>query len=214
MEEILAPEDLSADPPAVTPRGTWLARALRWPRHVCWRLYSLAAPPPAFQLNATELAAAKAAADDLDAQLKKTRSRLRVLKDKLKRDYGPSGEFSTMVDRCFDLKVNQYTYEVCPYKRVTQKEDGSQTTVGNFRRFEDDHRTMVFDNGEHCWNGPSRSIKVHFKCGAKEEVLSVDEPSRCEYSAVMTTPAVCSEHEAKEMEARLQAMLQELQGDL
>lgn len=34
-----------------------------------------------------------------------------------------------------------------------------------FRRwdkFEDSYRTMVFANGDHCWNGPDRSLKVEY----------------------------------------------------
>lgn len=39
---------------------------------------------------------------------------------------------------------------------------------------------MMFSEGDHCWNGPSRSMKVSMECGMKTEVLSVEEPSRCE----------------------------------
>ena len=32
------------------------------------------------------------------------------------------------------------------------------------------------------FGGPARSLKVTFECGAAEEVLSLDEPSRCSYA--------------------------------
>ena len=30
----------------------------------------------------------------------------------------------------------------------------------NWDKFEDSYRTMLFSNGEKCWNGPDRSLKV------------------------------------------------------
>ena len=38
-------------------------------------------------------------------------------------------------------------------------------------------------------------MKVELECGKKEELSQVEEPSRCEYKARMTTPAICSEAE-------------------
>ncbi|CAI5461319.1 unnamed protein product [Closterium sp. Yama58-4] len=211
-EELKQLEEFNPDdPPAVTPVSVWLARTLHWPMAVCSRLYSLAAPTPPLTLNASRVEAAREEHRGVEEQLRKARSRAKVLKDKLKRDYGPHGEFSNLVDRCFSFNANQYTYEICPYKKAVQKEGHSETTLGHFKRFEEGHTVMAFEDGEHCWNGPARSIKVAFKCGAEVAVLAVDEPNRCEYAATMTTPSVCTEEKAKELEQQLEAMLHDIQ---
>ena len=47
-------------------------------------------------------------------------------------------------------------------------------SLGSFARFEDDYRAMVFENGQHCWSGPNRSIRVCFwssKTNTKTQTL-------------------------------------------
>ncbi|XP_021891139.1 glucosidase 2 subunit beta-like [Carica papaya] len=68
---------------------------------------------------------------------------------------------------------------------------------------------MVFSNGDKCWNGPDRSLKVRLRCGLTNEVADVDEPSRCEYVALLSTPALCLEETLKELEEKLDALNQE-----
>lgn len=102
---------------------------------------------------------------------------------------------------------------------------------------------MQFTYGDKCWNGPDRSLtvlhinaisqaisfliknvlqQVRLRCGLKNELTDVDEPSRCEYdllssllflihystsyshilwhsrySALLSTPALCVEEKLK-----------------
>ncbi|KAF8403999.1 hypothetical protein HHK36_012109 [Tetracentron sinense] len=102
---------------------------------------------------------------------------------------------------------------------------------------------MQFSNGDKCWNGPDRSLKViwmrnmicqlegdvksswhglslvdvHFlamvaflqvrlRCGLKNELTDVDEPSRCEYIALLSTPTLCLEEKLKELQHKLDLM--------
>lgn len=51
---------------------------------------------------------------------------------------------------------------------------------------------------------------MQLECGAKEEVSSVEEPSRCEYRAKMITPAACSRDAAQQVQEQLAAAEQEL----
>ena len=46
-----------------------------------------------------------------------------------------------------------------------------------------------------CWNGPERSVDVHLKCGLENQLLTVKEPSRCEYLFEFETPALCKKSE-------------------
>ncbi|CAN0860732.1 Glucosidase 2 subunit beta [Linum grandiflorum] len=66
-----------------------------------------------------------------------------------------------------------------------------------WEKFEDNYSSMLFSNGAGCWNGPRRSMKVKLRCGLKTEVSEVDEPSRCEYAAVMSTPITCLDGKLK-----------------
>ncbi|CAI5508528.1 unnamed protein product [Closterium sp. Naga37s-1] len=142
---------------------------------VCARLYSLAVPTPPLTHNASRVEAAREEHREVEEQVRRARSRAKVLKDKLKRDYGPHGEFSNLVDRCFAFNANQYTYEICPYKKAVQKEGHSETTLGragrHFKRFEAEHTVMAFEDGEHCWNGPPRSIKVNTRAAMHHSLI-------------------------------------------
>ncbi|KAH0468825.1 hypothetical protein IEQ34_002057 [Dendrobium chrysotoxum] len=106
-------------------------------------------------------------------------------------------EFYFFYDRCFESKQNKYVYKICPFKQASQDEGYSSTRLGSWDNFEESYRVMVFTNGEKCWNGPDRSLKVRLRCGLKNEISDVDEPSRCEYTALMSTPALCLEDKLK-----------------
>lgn len=51
---------------------------------------------------------------------------------------------------------------------------------------------LVFDRGQKCWNGPSRSLRVALACGQEDVLVGVAEPETCAYTAVLETPAACS----------------------
>jgi hypothetical protein len=53
--------------------------------------------------------------------------------------------------------------------------------------------TMLFKNGEKCFNGPARSAKVTVSCGATDNVTWVTEPGHCMYAMHLETPAACLE---------------------
>ncbi|XP_047321609.1 glucosidase 2 subunit beta-like [Impatiens glandulifera] len=154
-------------------------------------------------VNITEAAHIRKEYDDSSAKLSKLQSRISSLNKKLSQDFGPEKEFYAFYDKCFEGKENKYVYKICPFKQASQEEGHSTTRLGNWEKFEESHRVMVFSNGDKCWNGPDRSLKVRLRCGLKNDVTDVDEPSRCEYVALLSTPAVCSEAKLKEIEEKL-----------
>ncbi|XP_061360355.1 glucosidase 2 subunit beta [Gastrolobium bilobum] len=154
-------------------------------------------------VNQSDAARIRKEYDESSTKLSKMQSRISSLTQKLKQDFGPAKEFYSFYDRCFEGKQNKYTYKVCPYKQASQEEGYSTTRLGRWDKFEDSYRVMVFSNGDKCWNGPDRSLKVKLKCGLKNEIADVDEPSRCEYVALLSTPALCHEEKLKELQHKL-----------
>lgn len=147
--------------------------------------------------------------DDASGKLSKIQSRITSLTKKLGNDFGPEKEFYSLYGHCFEIKENKYVYKVCPFKDATQVEGHSTTTLGQWEKFDESYKVMLFSNGDKCWNGPQRSLTVRLRCGSKVEVADIDEPSRCEYSALLTTPALCQEGRLKELQDKLEAVKME-----
>ena len=135
-----------------------------------------------------------------DAEMKKINIEREVadLKNRLEIDYGPEHEFSIMYDQCYEFTDREYTYKMCAFKKVTQrpKSGGRETTLGTWGKWNGPpnnlHSVMVYEDGEKCWNGPSRSATITIVCGLEDQLLSASEPNRCEYALDFSTPAVCS----------------------
>lgn len=157
-------------------------------------------------VDKSEAARVRKEYDESSAKLSKIESRISKLSDKLQYDFGKDKEFYSFYGRCFESKQNKYVYKVCPYKQASQEEGHSTTRLGHWDKFDDAYRVMIFSNGDRCWNGPDRSLKVRLRCGLTNEVADVDEPSRCEYVALLSTPALCLEDKLKELQHKLELM--------
>lgn len=152
------------------------------------------------------------AATSAEARLDETRKSLDDVAADLKRFVGARAEFQHMLGQCYTAQVDKYEYIVCPF--AESKQDG--TRLGRMRPLEpsenddDSIDQFRFEEGETCWNGPSRSMTVSLACGASPRLFAVTEPSRCEYAAVLATPAVCDETVAAALEAELAEMEREI----
>lgn len=121
-------------------------------------------------------------------------------------DYGTDGAFYKLKGNCYDLRVNQYTYNVCPFGRAQQ----DSTHLGTFSGWKkaadgsNDYNSMLFTGGTRCWNGPDRSLALLFECGSSDALLSFDEPEKCTYAARFSTPAICDDRAARELKLELE----------
>lgn len=119
------------------------------------------------------------------------------LKKYLQISYGVEYEFSPLYGQCYEFTDLEYTYKMCSFGKVTQrsKNGGRETTLGNWGRWngpsDNLYSVMRYEDGEKCWNGPSRSATVSVVCGLEEKLFSASEPNRCEYAMEFSTPAVC-----------------------
>jgi hypothetical protein len=146
---------------------------------------------------------------DLDNKLKEYNDEVRELEDSIGgndgMEMGKEGELYAMKDQCFSLEAGKYEYEVCIFGSAKQRDIGQKsggTDLGKWSRLEIDEesgqRTMLWENGAKCWNGPQRSATVHVTCGAETKVLTADEPDTCRYVFTMESPIGCDEHFGKQ----------------
>ncbi len=149
---------------------------------------------PVFPESA-ELIAAKAAAATASTAATAADSELKTAEADESADFGPDGVFFSLKGQCVSFRAGAYTYEACPFAGAKQ----DHTSLGTFAGWEPragssdvNYGEMVFKNGATCWNGPARSLRLSFECGVKDEMLSIDEPEKCTYTARMTTPAACT----------------------
>ncbi|XP_010249817.1 PREDICTED: glucosidase 2 subunit beta-like [Nelumbo nucifera] len=187
-----------------TSSSSWLDKIQETVRDILQKVNLFQTP-----VEKSEAARIRKEYDDSNKKLSKILSTISSLTEKLKHDFGPDKEFYSFYDRCFENRQNKYVYKVCPFKKALQVEGHSTTHLGRWEKFEDSYRVMVFSNGDRCWNGPDRSLKVKLRCGLNNELADVDEPSRCEYMAILSTPAVCLEEKLKELQYKLDLMNRE-----
>lgn len=118
------------------------------------------------------------------------------LQKKLAIDYGTDWEFLFLNSQCYKLKVYEYTYTLCPFNQVTQKSTaGTEVSLGKWGMWaetpKNQYSQMVYENGEPCWQGGSRSTTVTLTCGTETALRSVKEPSKCQYIMDFQTPVAC-----------------------
>lgn len=130
----------------------------------------------------------------------------------LEKDYGEADIFRALKNVCVSKDSGEYTYELCWLDRTTQKskKGGGSTGMGNFVRFgtllvdeeitpdgrglgSGERLTLLYENGQHCWNGPNRQTTVVLGCAEKDEIWKVWEQEKCMYRMDVGTPAVCEE---------------------
>jgi protein kinase C substrate 80K-H len=153
---------------------------------------------------------AKKVVADAERELNNARNDHKGKKEDLDNDYGPDGIFRALKDQCISKDSGEYTYEVCFLGSTKQKpkKGGGDVNLGNFNRFETEYVddevpvdgrglgtgervVMVYEGGQHCWNGPSRSTRVVLACAEEGEVWKVSESEKCVYRMEVGTPAVC-----------------------
>ncbi|GFT13350.1 glucosidase 2 subunit beta [Nephila pilipes] len=131
-------------------------------------------------------------------RLEKVREEIKQLQAFIDADFGSREQFAVLKGQCFDYEDREYTYRFCPFDKASQiaKSGGSDVNLGRWGFWagpeDDKYSKMKYDNGQLCWNGPSRSVTVLLQCGIENKLLSSVEPNRCEYLFEFSTPAACS----------------------
>lgn len=149
----------------------------------------------------TILDEARAARETFEAAEKAVndlQSEIRLLEEKLDRDYGAEDEFAPLDGECFEYSDLEYVYTLCMFGKATQRSKfgGNDVVLGHWHEWAgpdgQKYSKMKYDRGMTCWNGPARSTMVTVTCGKENKLISVTEPMRCEYAMEMSTPALCN----------------------
>ncbi|XP_033944636.1 glucosidase 2 subunit beta isoform X2 [Pseudochaenichthys georgianus] len=142
---------------------------------------------------------ARDAFDEAERALREVDDQVKNLEKEISFDFGPNAEFAYLYSQCYELSTSEYIYRLCPFNRMSQKPKfgGSETNLGSWGHWsgpEDNiYSLMKYEHGTGCWQGPNRSTTIKLTCGKETVVISVSEPSRCEYLMEFITPAICQE---------------------
>jgi protein kinase C substrate 80K-H len=155
---------------------------------------------------------ARSRLDGAKNELSGDQSSLQSHEEDLTKDYGPDDVFRALKDQCVTVDSGEYEYEMCWMGGTTQKpkKGGGNTAMGTYTHMEKifidedvpangkglgsgERLAMVFENGQHCWNGPARMTTVIMACAEKDEIWKVVEAEKCMYKMEVGTPAVCTE---------------------
>lgn len=138
---------------------------------------------------------------EAESKLSTLQTERNTLTGRLGQDVGALGP---LTDQCFSATQDKYVYEMCILGMAHQKEGGHQTSLGQHTAYRDG--VLHYENGVHCWQGPARSLKVEVVCGQEDRLSRVEEPSRCEYTAVFETPSACDAARGQELRAKWAAL--------
>lgn len=163
-----------------------------------------------------ELEDARNALRSAEDSLRNSKNDLNTHIEDLSKDYGADDIFRALKSQCVSKDSGEYTYELCWLDTTKQKskKNGAQTVMGNYVSIDtvtvDDEVpadgkglgsgqriALRYENGQHCWNGPSRSTLVVLACAETDEVWKVTEEEKCVYRMEVGTPAVCGLAEKK-----------------
>ena len=123
----------------------------------------------------------------------------RDLKRQSDTDLGVHGEYSPLVNQCYEYDEREYTYRICMFKDAKQisKGGGGEVTIGYWDSWfgpeDNKYLQMRYANGVTCWNGPARTLTVTFQCGIEFKIANVKEPIRCDYRMTFEAPSACNE---------------------
>ncbi|KAF4637779.1 hypothetical protein G7Y89_g298 [Cudoniella acicularis] len=136
------------------------------------------------------------------------------LQNDLNKDYGPNDIFRALKHTCISKDSGEYEYELCWMDKTAQKskKGGGNTGMGNFVRFDKmvvdeeigadgkglgqgERLVMMYENGQHCWNGPNRQTTVVLGCAEKDEVWKIVEQEKLQvrFRGLATTTGKASE---------------------
>eukprot|EP00929_Paragymnodinium_shiwhaense_P056929 TRINITY_DN28495_c0_g1_i4.p1 TRINITY_DN28495_c0_g1~~TRINITY_DN28495_c0_g1_i4.p1 ORF type:complete len:716 (-),score=152.37 TRINITY_DN28495_c0_g1_i4:105-2252(-) len=141
-----------------------------------------------------DLDAARAELDGAEKKIRETEERMQLLKTGLN-NVGPDLRWYLLLDACASKSIDGFSYKICHFDDAKQ----DMTSLGSFDSWDPDNLVMRFTGGDFCGD-IARKLRVQLECGPAHEILSVWEPSMCDYDARVTHPTACSQAELASLE--------------
>ncbi|KAG5476403.1 hypothetical protein LSCM1_04106 [Leishmania martiniquensis] len=142
---------------------------------------------------------------DQKRQLKDIEKKINDTKKLLSPNITKEDLLRTLKWKEFKLHFRGYTYTISLFGDVYQVDSaGESVLLGSWKSFAEntysmwsqdayDYSHLIYEEGSMCWNSQARKVQVHLVCGPENELISVEEPSLCNYYMTFQTPAVCDD---------------------
>ena len=136
--------------------------------------------------------------DKINSQISNARVSILSLENKLKHPLGPNNVWFPLSEKEFKLTRDGYDYNFNMLQFIQYRESGTNwylNYLGEFRGWNETNfnRTMIFEGGTPCWQGPMRRAEVYLYCGPSNKFLDMEELDRCIYRGHFETPLACDE---------------------
>ena len=116
--------------------------------------------------------------------------------DKFKHDMGPDNVWWPLSEQVFELSKDGNDYKLIFFGALLQRQTGTAwygTAYGQFTKFNETGRTMLYEGGQMCWEGNPRRTEIYLYCGPQDKFLDVEETDRCVYRGHFETPLCCTD---------------------
>ncbi|OHT14549.1 low-density lipoprotein receptor class A [Tritrichomonas foetus] len=134
--------------------------------------------------------------EQLNSAISDVRVALYRLENRFKHHLGEDNVWWPLSSKSFELSKNGNDYQLNIFEHMLQRQTGSVwfgTGYGTFAGFNATNRTMLYEGGQMCWEGPPRRTEVVLYCGPVNKFLDMEEVDRCNYRAHFETPLCCNE---------------------
>jgi hypothetical protein len=134
--------------------------------------------------------------EQLNSAIGDVRSALYRLDNQLKHDLGPDNVWWPLSEKQFEKSKDGNDYQLTIFDHLMHRQTGSNwygLCYGTFAGFNATKRTMLYEGGQMCWEGPPRRTEVYLFCGPSNKFLDMEEIDRCIFRGAFETPLVCSE---------------------